>query len=304
MRLSGSVGFAPEHCRGDLRVRRVVGVSPFAGDAKAGARRTRDGAPGLGAPLVLRHGRLLSAAMADPAEPPAARRGDAATAKGEATVEEPTRAQSQHARRVAESRATVPDLTLTTQVDMEAAVTLRSALPAPVPRLEDLVVKACALALREAPRANGAYRDAHFVGYARVNVGVTMVTPGSTVTPVVFDADKKSLAEIAADISTLTRRAREGAITQPELSGGTFTVSSLGEFGITHFAAVVSQSQAAILAVGAVEPRPVVRDGTVVARHVVELTLSCDHRLLHGADAARLLRGIRELLERPELLRG
>ncbi len=242
--------------------------------------------------------------MPDPAEPPVARRADTGTAKGEASVEEPTRAQAQHARRVAESRATVPDLTLTTQVDMEAAAVLRAELPAPVPSFEDLVVKACALALREAPRANGAYRDAHFEGYARVNVGVTMVTPDSTVTPVVFDADTKSLAEIAADTTRLARRAREGAITQPEISGATFTVSSLGAFGVTHFAAVVNQPQAAILAVGAVEPRAVVRDGVVVPRHVVDATLSCDHRILHGADAARFLRRIRELLEQPAPLRG
>lgn len=240
--------------------------------------------------------------MPDPAEPPVARPGHTGTAKGEATVEEPTRAQAQHARRVAESRATIPDLTVTTRVDMEAAVALRAGLPAPVPSFEDLVVKACALALREAPQVNGAYRDARFERYARVNVGVTMATPDSTVAPVVLDADAKPLAEIASQTATLARRAREGAITQPELSGATFTVSSLGEFGVTHFAAVISQPQAAILGVGAVAPRAVVRDGVVVARHVVDVTLSCDHRILHGADAARFLRRIQELLEEPALL--
>jgi pyruvate dehydrogenase E2 component (dihydrolipoamide acetyltransferase) len=243
--------------------------------------------------------------MPEPVEPAIPVLADAAppaTAKGEATVEELTRAQAQHARRVAESRATVPDLTLTTQVDMEAAVALRAGLPAPVPTFEDLVVKACGLALREAPRANGAYRDARFERYARVNVGVTMAAQGTTVVPVVFDADAKSLAEIAADTSGLAKRAREGAITQPELSGGTFTLSSLAEFGVTHFAAVVHQPQAAMLAMGAVEQRAVVRDGAVVARHVVDVTLACDHRILHGPDAARLLRRIRELLEQPALL--
>ena len=240
--------------------------------------------------------------MPDPVEPPSAGRFAPGTAKGGVTVEKPTRAQTQHARRVAESRATVPDLTLTTRVDMEAASALRAELPAPVPSFEDLVVKACALALREAPRANGAYRDARFERYARVNVGVTMATPDSTVTPVIFDADAKSLAEIAADTAALVRRAREGAFTQPELSGGTFTVSSLGEFGVTHFAAVVNQSQAAILAVGAVEARAVVRGGAVVPGRIMDITLSCDHRMLHGADAARLLRRIRELLEQPALL--
>ncbi len=240
--------------------------------------------------------------MPEPVEPPTVRSSEGGTAKGETTVEQPSRAQSQHARRVAESRATVPDLTLTAQADMTAAVTLRAGLPAPVPSFEDLIVKACALALREAPRANGAYRDGRFERYARVNVGVTMAAQGTTVVPVVFDADTKSLAEIAAATTALARRARDGAITQPELSGGTFTLSSLGEFGVTHFAAVVHQPQAAILAVGAVEPRAVVRDGVLVPRPVVDLTLSCDHRILHAADAARLLRRIRELLEQPALL--
>jgi len=240
--------------------------------------------------------------MPEPVEPPIVPRSDLSTAKGGTTSQEPTRAQAQHARRVAESRATVPDLTLTTRVDMEAAAALRAELPAPVPSFDDLVVKACALALREDPRANGAYRDARFERYARVNVGVTMATTDSTVTPVILDADAKSLAEIAAETVALARRAREGAITQPELSGGTFTVSSLGELGVTHFAAVVNQPQAAILAVGAVEPRAVVCDGAVVPRHVVDITLSCDHRILHGADAARFLRRIRELLEQPAIL--
>ncbi len=219
--------------------------------------------------------------------------------KGEASVEEPTRPQTQHARRVAESRATVPDLSLTVQADMEAAVALRTELGVSA---EDLVVKAAALALREAPRANGSYRDARFEHYGRVNVGLTMAAQGSTQAPVVYDADAKSVTEIAADTAALAKKAREGALTQPELTGATFTVTSLGEFGIRHFAAVVQQPQAAILAVGVVEQRPVVVDGAVVPRHVVDLTLTVDHRLLHAPDAARLLSRVRELLEQPALL--
>jgi len=234
---------------------------------------------------------------------PASRPVDSAGAKGEALIEEPTRGQAQLARRVAESRATVPDLTLTSQADMEAAIVLRAELPEPAPTIEDLVIKACGLALRESPRANGAYRDARFERYPRVNVGVTMTTAeGLPLTPVVFDADVKGLGEIAEATAALARRAREGALTQPELSGGTFSVSSLGEFGIAHWTAVLNQPQAAVLAVGAVEPRAVVRDGAVVARHVVDLTLSCDHRILYPAAAGHLLRRVCELLEQPALL--
>lgn len=224
--------------------------------------------------------------------------------KGETSVEEPTRAQAQHARRVAESRATIPDLGLSIQADMEAVIALLATLPAPAPSFEDVVLKACAQALREAPHANGSYRDARFERYGRVNVGLSMAAQGTTQTPVVYDADAKPLGEIASDTADLARRAREGALTQPELSGATFTLSSLAEFGVTHWAAVVSQPQAAALAMGAVHQRAVVRDGAVVARHVVELTLSCDHRILHAPDAARLLRRVGDLLEQPGWLRG
>lgn len=288
------------HCRGDFRVRRVVGVAPFAGVAEL-SPACQGWCVGPGAPPPRGGPRASVRRVTDAVEPPA-RPADTGTAKGETAVEELTRAQTQHARRVAESRATVPDLSLTVLADMEAAVALRAELPAPAPTYEDLVVKACGLALREAPRANGAYRDARFERYGRVNVGVALSAQGTTLTPVVHDADAKSLDEIARDTAELARRAREGALTQPELSGGTFTVSSLAEFGIAHFAALVHQPQAAVLAMGAVEPRAVVRDGAVVARQVVELTLSCDHRILHATDAARLLRRIRELLEQPAAL--
>ena len=238
--------------------------------------------------------------MPEPVEPPDP--SPAGAVKGETGVDQPTRAQTQHARRVAESRATVPDLTLTTRADMEAAVALRDGLPDPAPSVEDLVVKACGRALRESPRVNGAYRDARFERYARVTVALAMASAGSTASPVVYDADIRTLAEITAATTALARRARDGELTQPELTGATFSVASLGEFGVAHFAAVVPQPQAAILAVGTVEPRAVVRDGAVVARHVVDLTLTCDHRLLHAPDAARFLRRVRELLEQPALL--
>jgi pyruvate dehydrogenase E2 component (dihydrolipoamide acetyltransferase) len=117
--------------------------------------------------------------------------------------------------------------------------------------------------------------------------------------PTVFDADKKSLGEIARDSRTLAERVRAGVVTPPELSGGTFTVSNLGMFGVTEFTAVINPPQAAILAVGKMEPRAVVRDGEVVARNTMSLTLACDHRILYGADAAEFLARIKALLEQP-----
>jgi pyruvate dehydrogenase E2 component (dihydrolipoamide acetyltransferase) len=162
-----------------------------------------------------------------------------------------------------------------------------------------MVVKACAVALRERPRVNAGYRDGRFELYARVNVGVAVAAPDALVVPTIFDADRKTLGEIARETRALAAKVREGTITPPEVSGGTFTVSNLGMYGIREFTAVINPPQEAILSVGAVEPRPVVRDGQVVARHVMSVTLACDHRILYGADGAEFLARVRALLEAP-----
>jgi pyruvate dehydrogenase E2 component (dihydrolipoamide acetyltransferase) len=235
-----------------------------------------------------------------------------ASAKGEATTVELSRTQRTIARRMAESKATIPDFTLTSDVDMEPCVELRSELKrlshADAPTYNDMIVKACALALREHPRANGSYRDARFELHSRVNVGFAVAvasddpTGGALVVPTVFDADTKALGEIARETRILAERVRTGTVTPPELSGGTFTVSNLGMYGISNFTAIVNPPQAAILAVGAVAPRAVVRDGQIIARHTMSIALACDHRILYGADAALFLARVRELLEEPAAL--
>jgi pyruvate dehydrogenase E2 component (dihydrolipoamide acetyltransferase) len=185
---------------------------------------------------------------------------------------------------------------------MERCVELRTQLKAlggEVPSYNDMVVKACALALREYPRANGSYRDAKFELHSRVNVGVAVAATDALVVPTIFDADRKSLREIARESRALAERVRAGTVTPPELSGGTFTVSNLGMYGVTDFTAVINPPQAAILAVGALAPRAVVREGELVVRNTMGVTLSCDHRILYGADAAQFLARIRELLEQP-----
>jgi pyruvate dehydrogenase E2 component (dihydrolipoamide acetyltransferase) len=241
----------------------------------------------------------------EPKAPPAVVSGDAQTGKGETTTQDLTRLQQTVARRMAESKATAPDFVLNIDVDMEEAVDLRKRLKAaagegqPVPSFNDFVVKAAALALRDFPRANGAYRDGKFELYSRVNVGVAVAGQDALVVPTVFDADSKSLGQIAKESRALAERVRAGAITPPELSSGTFTVSNLGMFGIQSFVAVINPPQAAILAVGAMQPTPVVHDGEVVVRNIMRLTLACDHRILYGADAAEFLGRIRERLENP-----
>jgi pyruvate dehydrogenase E2 component (dihydrolipoamide acetyltransferase) len=236
--------------------------------------------------------------------PVAAPEKDGKSGRGDVTHQDLTRLQQTVARRMAESKATAPDFLLNVEVDMEEAVEFRKQLKAaageqPAPSFNDFVIKASALALRDFPRANGAYRDGKFELYSRVNVGVAVAGQDALVVPTVFDADSKSLGQIARESRVVAERVRAGAITPPELSSGTFTVSNLGMFGIKRFVAVINPPQAAILAVGALEPRPVVRDGEVSVRSIMELTLSCDHRILYGADAAEFLARIREYLEQP-----
>src|SRR5262249_38598101 len=170
----------------------------------------------------------------------------------------------------------------------------------PVPTFNDMIVKACALALREHPRANGAYRDGRIELYSRVNVGVAVAAQDALVVPTVFDADLKGLRQISMETKALSARVRDGSITPPELSGGTFTVSNLGMYGITNFHAVINSPQAGILAIGALGPKPVVADdGSIEARQMMGVTLACDHRILYGADGAIFLARVRELLEAP-----
>jgi pyruvate dehydrogenase E2 component (dihydrolipoamide acetyltransferase) len=240
-----------------------------------------------------------------PEAEPAGTVAERGTAKGDVVVQEPSRLQGVIARRMAESKATIPDFVIRMDVDMEGCVALRGQIKerlgpdATVPSYNDMVVKACALALREFPRANGAYRDGRFELYSRVNVGVAVAGQDALVVPTVFDADRRSLGDIARETRELAGKVRDGKIRPPELSGGTFTVSNLGMYGVTGFTAVINPPQAAILAVGAMGEAPVVVDGRVVVRHRMEISLSCDHRILYGADAAQFLARIRELLEEP-----
>lgn len=227
------------------------------------------------------------------------------TAKGEVAVREPSRTQGLLARRVAESRAIVPDQVLTTAVDLEAAAELLAGLDGPsAPTLTDLALRAIGVALRRHPFANGAYRDARFETYARVNVGLLVWTEDDQVAPTIFDADATPLAEIAARVRDLTARAVAREITQPELSGATSTLADLGPLGVDRFAAVVQPPHATAFALGAAAPRAVARDGAVVVRRTADLTLTVDHRILYGARAAALLTAVRELLEAPAALTG
>jgi len=313
----------------DIDLHTLTGSGPGGRIVKADVQEAGEATSAPGTTSVPGDGQVRDAGTpsseAGAAPPAAAGLADVTTAKGETTVVELTRTQQTIARRMAESKATIPHFALQTDVDMEECVALRTELKRLAPQqhaststvgesgeapptYNDMVVKACALALREEPRANSSYRDGKLQLHARVNVGVAVATDGdgqaggALVVPTVFDADTKSLGEIARETRALAGRVRDGSITPPELGGGTFTVSNLGMFGVSAFTAIINPPQAAILSVGSLQPRAVVRDGEIVTRNTMTVTLACDHRILYGADAARFLARVRELLEAPAAL--
>ena len=237
-----------------------------------------------------------------PAAQPSAVAAAAPTAGETVTL---NRLQQTVARRMVESTTTVPHFHIQTEIDMTQAVAARGRLKAAaaegdvVPSINDLVVKACAIALREHPRANGSYADGSWKLNRRVNVGVAIAAPGALVVPTIFDADTKGLRTIAAETRALAASVRAGQIKPADLEGGTFTVSNLGMLGVTSFDPVINVPQAAILAAGAIVPSPALRDGELVERQRMSVTLACDHRILYGADGAEFLALVRQLLEEP-----
>jgi pyruvate dehydrogenase E2 component (dihydrolipoamide acetyltransferase) len=219
------------------------------------------------------------------------------TLKGDTQIQEPNRLAGAIARRAAEIRATVPDLELAIDVDAGPALALartgRHSLAA-------ILVRAAATALRELPWANAAYRDGHFERYARVNIGVVVTTEDGLLIPAVLDADTKSLSELTGELATLTARARSGELTPPEQAGTTFTLSDFTSLAAHRITPMITAPQAAALTAGAIRREPVLADGdAVIAGDVMTLTLACDHRILFGERAARLLGRIAELLREP-----
>jgi pyruvate dehydrogenase E2 component (dihydrolipoamide acetyltransferase) len=204
---------------------------------------------------------------------------------------------------MADAKATVPHFQVQTDVAMDSAIAFRHQIKdsgAKAPSFNDFIVKAAALALRAHPLANGAYRDGRFELYSRVNVGIAVAAENALVVPTIFDADQISLGAIADEARRLAARVREGSVTPPELSGATFTVSNLGMYGMTAITPVINAPQAAILGVGAMRTVLArVDDGEITEQRLLTLTLSCDHRILYGAEAAQFLSAIRELLEQP-----
>ena len=212
------------------------------------------------------------------------------------------------ARRMADSKTTVPHFYVATEIDMTRALEIRRELNAALAdegekvSVNDMIVRACAQALTLHPQAHRSYVDGRHVYHAHAHVGIAVALDDGLIVPVVREADTKSVRAIAAEARDLAGRARAGKLRQQEIEGGTFTVSNMGMLGVTEFAAIINPPESAILAVSATVARAVVRDGEIAVADVMSVTLSCDHRACSGADGARLLQTIKRHLEAPTLL--
>jgi len=205
------------------------------------------------------------------------------------------------AQRMTEVKPGVPHFYLTVDVDMEAAMKIREeakALESKV-SVNDIIVKAAAIALRRYPKVNVSLQGDNVVQHGTADVGIAVALEEGLITPIIRDADLKGLSAISAEARELAERARKRALKPDEYSGGSITVSNLGMYGIDQFVAVINPPQAAILAVGAVADKAVVRDGQVQVRKTMTATLSCDHRVIDGAVGAEYLRELKALLEHP-----
>lgn len=212
------------------------------------------------------------------------------------------------ARRMAESTRTIPHFFLTITVDASELVKLRKQITQETAdtgikiSFNDMVVKAAALAIRKVPEVNVSFAEDSLIRHQHVHIGVAVATERGLIVPVVRDVDQKSLSQISRETRDMAERANSGKLQPADYTGGTFTISNLGMFGVEQFNAVINPPEAAILAVGAITREPAEHDGQIVLRERMKLTLSVDHRALDGAIGARYMQALRQLLEKPMLL--
>jgi pyruvate dehydrogenase E2 component (dihydrolipoamide acetyltransferase) len=209
------------------------------------------------------------------------------------------------AKRLTESKTTVPHFYLTVECELDALLDQRKALNTKLAdsgvklSVNDFIIRATALALKKVPAANVQYAGDKMYWYERADISVAVAVEGGLVTPVVRGADGKGLAEISADVKDLAGKARDGKLMPEEYAGGTISISNLGMYGIKEFSAVINPPQGAILAIGAGEQRPVVKDGALAVATVMSVTMSCDHRAIDGAVGAEFLKAFKGLIEDP-----
>ena len=207
------------------------------------------------------------------------------------------------ARRLVTSLGPVPHFFLTSEIEMDRAVEMRKGINSLDPELKisinDIIIKVAAAALIQHPQVNASFQDKSVRYYERADIGVAVAIEDGLITPVIRSADQKSLSEIATEVRELAERARNRKLKPEEYTGASFSVSNLGMFGIDEFTAVINPPEGAILAVGAVTAKPVVRDDEIVVRQMMRVTMSCDHRVIDGATGAKFLQTFKKVLENP-----
>ncbi|TGK35484.1 2-oxo acid dehydrogenase subunit E2 [Leptospira gomenensis] len=216
------------------------------------------------------------------------------------------------ASRLAHSTSTIPHFYLTMELDAGPISDLRTSFNKDLGleghekvSVNDLILKACAFSLSQVPEVNSSWREDHILQHGRIDVGVAVSIEGGLITPYIRNADRKTVLEISSEIKELASRARDRKLKPGEYTDGTFTVSNLGMYGISSFTAVINEPEAAILAVGALVEKPVLKSGNVVPGKILNVTLSCDHRVIDGATGARFLSIFRDFIEHPlRLLTG
>lgn len=210
------------------------------------------------------------------------------------------------AKRLSESKQHVPHFYLTVDCEVSKLLDMRQdindSLGDKIVSVNDLIIRACAIALRKVPEANAAWADDHIRQYEAVDISIAVAIPGGLITPVLRDADRKSVVQIAREGKELFKRAREGKLLPEEFQGGTFSLSNLGMYGIQHFGAIINPPQGCILAVGAAEEKPIIRDGGIDIGNVMCCTLSVDHRAVDGAVGAEFLKVFKEIISKPVML--
>jgi len=207
------------------------------------------------------------------------------------------------AKRLVTSLGPVPHFFLTTEIEMDRAAEMRRGINALDPDLKisinDVIVKVTAAALMQHPEVNASFQEKFVRYYEHADIGVAVAIEEGLITPVVRAADQKSLSEIAAEVRELAERARSRKLKPEEYTGASFSISNLGMFGIDEFTAVINPPEGAILAVGAMSAKPVVRDNEIVIRQMMRVTMSCDHRVIDGATGAKFLQTFKKILENP-----
>ena len=256
----------------------------------------------------------IEAALSQPKAAPAAQRypravepihfQPAAIAEASAYRDEPaTQIRQTIAKRLVTSLGPVPHFFLTTDIEMDRAAEMRRGINALDPDLKisinDVIIKVTAAALIQHPEVNASFQEKFVRYYEHADIGVAVAIEDGLITPVVRAADQKSLSQIAAEVRELAERARSKRLKPEEYTGATFSISNLGMFGIDEFTAVINPPEGAILAIGAMTAKPVVRDNEIVVRQMMRVTMSCDHRVIDGATGAKFLQTFKKILENP-----